>query len=148
MILSHRRSWRIRRLLWFDWRDPHDPHAGRCSICASSGLLHYDRSRKRAYFAFSLRTRGEVSSPPNSPGYARGMGRWWLLVRPPDGAERRVPIDGELLIGRGVEGDGRLTGDPEVSREHARISASAERGVFIEDLGSGKPMGRFSTEAS
>jgi hypothetical protein len=53
LILSHRRAWRIRRLLWFDWRDPRDPRAGRCSICATSGLLNNDRTRKRAYFAFS-----------------------------------------------------------------------------------------------
>jgi ABC-type multidrug transport system ATPase subunit len=64
------------------------------------------------------------------------MAQWWLLVQPQDGAERRIPIDGELLIGRGVEGDGRLAGDPQVSREHARITPSPEGEMLIEDLGS------------
>jgi polysaccharide biosynthesis protein PslG len=53
MILRRRHSWRVRRLLWFDWRDPRDPSVGRCSICATAGLLNYDRSRKPAYFTFS-----------------------------------------------------------------------------------------------
>jgi hypothetical protein len=52
MILKNRRAWNVQRLMWFDWRDPSSAEAGKCSFCASAGLLNYDRSRKPAYFAF------------------------------------------------------------------------------------------------
>jgi hypothetical protein len=52
LILEHRRAWNVQRLFWFDWRDPSSPEAGKCSFCATAGLLNYDRSRKQAYFAF------------------------------------------------------------------------------------------------
>ncbi len=52
MILKNRRAWNVQRLMWFDWRDPSSAEAGKCSFCASAGLLNYDRTRKPAYFAF------------------------------------------------------------------------------------------------
>jgi hypothetical protein len=52
LILNNRRAWNVQRLMWFDWRDPSSAQAGKCSFCATAGLLNYDRSRKPAYFAF------------------------------------------------------------------------------------------------
>jgi DNA-binding NtrC family response regulator len=45
-----------------------------------------------------------------------------------------LPIDGELMIGRGDQAD-VLLGDDSVSRRHARVSARGEA-VTVEDLGS------------
>ncbi len=52
LILKNRRAWNVQRLMWFDWRDPNSAEAGKCSFCATAGLLNYNRSRKPAYFAF------------------------------------------------------------------------------------------------
>jgi hypothetical protein len=52
LILNNRTRWNVQRLFWFDWRDPSSAEAGKCSFCATAGLLNYDRSRKPAYFAF------------------------------------------------------------------------------------------------
>lgn len=56
-----------------------------------------------------------------------------------DGVEggKRLDIDDELLIGRQApEDEGRLGGDPEISRRHARVSRGADGTLAIEDLGS------------
>ena len=46
-------------------------------------------------------------------------------------------VDSDLLIGRlATDDQGRLGGDPELSRRHARISRGADRELKIEDLGS------------
>ena len=48
-----------------------------------------------------------------------------------------VGIDADLLIGRlAPEDEGRLGGDPEISRRHARIARGADGQLAIEDLGS------------
>jgi hypothetical protein len=52
LILNRRKAWNVQRLFWFDWRDPSTATAGKCSFCASAGLLNYDRTRKPAYYAF------------------------------------------------------------------------------------------------
>jgi Glycosyl hydrolase catalytic core len=52
MILRNRRAWNVQRAFWFDWRDPSSARAGKCSFCATAGLLNYDRTRKPAYYAF------------------------------------------------------------------------------------------------
>ncbi len=41
-----------------------------------------------------------------------------------------------LTIGRGEQGDGRLHGDPELSRRHAQVRVLPGHGLLIEDLGS------------
>jgi polysaccharide biosynthesis protein PslG len=51
-ILRNREAWNVQRVFWFDWRDPSNAQAGKCSFCATAGLLNYDRTRKPAYFAF------------------------------------------------------------------------------------------------
>jgi pSer/pThr/pTyr-binding forkhead associated (FHA) protein len=49
---------------------------------------------------------------------------------------RRLALNDELVIGRGVNGEGRLSDDPDLSRRHARIGRDARGQVTIEDLGS------------
>jgi RND superfamily putative drug exporter len=49
---------------------------------------------------------------------------------------RRIALDGELLLGRTVDGDGRLGDDPETSRRHARVRRGEDGGLIVEDLGS------------
>jgi pSer/pThr/pTyr-binding forkhead associated (FHA) protein len=56
-----------------------------------------------------------------------------------EGTERGklLSIDADLLIGRlAPEDEGRLGGDPEISRRHARVSRGADGQLAIEDLGS------------
>lgn len=47
-----------------------------------------------------------------------------------------ILLDDELLIGRHADGAGRLAGDDEISRSHARISLDRAGFCAIEDLGS------------
>jgi hypothetical protein len=47
-----------------------------------------------------------------------------------------ITVEDELVIGRHADGDGRLAGDEEISRQHARISREATGDYAIEDLGS------------
>ena len=49
---------------------------------------------------------------------------------------RRLTVGDELLIGREVSGEGRLSDDPKVSRRHARVAHDAGGRLTIEDLGS------------
>ncbi len=49
---------------------------------------------------------------------------------------RRLAPGDELVIGRAVSGDGRLSDDVELSRRHARIARDAGGELSIEDLGS------------
>src|SRR3954451_7876666 len=46
-----------------------------------------------------------------------------------------IAVEEELMIGRTASEEGRLGDDPEISRQHARVSRSGE-GYVIEDLGS------------
>jgi ABC-2 type transport system permease protein len=50
-------------------------------------------------------------------------------------AGTELAVDDKLLIGRAADGDGTLAGDPELSRQHARITR-ANGALMIEDLGS------------
>jgi pSer/pThr/pTyr-binding forkhead associated (FHA) protein len=47
-----------------------------------------------------------------------------------------IEIGQELQIGRSAGDDGRLGDDPEISRQHARISRDAQGQLVVEDLGS------------
>jgi pSer/pThr/pTyr-binding forkhead associated (FHA) protein/tRNA A-37 threonylcarbamoyl transferase component Bud32 len=49
---------------------------------------------------------------------------------------RRLRLGDELVIGRDVDGEGRLSQDPRLSRRHARIVRGDGGRVVIEDLGS------------
>src|SRR3954451_1345652 len=46
-----------------------------------------------------------------------------------------IAVEEELMIGRTASEEGRLGDDPEISRQHARVSGSDD-GYVIEDLGS------------
>jgi pSer/pThr/pTyr-binding forkhead associated (FHA) protein len=48
----------------------------------------------------------------------------------------RLTLRDELVIGRGVSGEGRLSDDPDLSRRHARVARDATGQLTIEDLGS------------
>ena len=59
----------------------------------------------------------------------------FLRVTDGNAAGSEIPLDDGLLIGRSVDGDGSLGGDPELSREHANIKWAGVQ-LLIEDLGS------------
>jgi hypothetical protein len=52
LVLQKRREWQIKRLFWFDWRDPPSGRPVNCSFCGSAGLLNNRRQAKPAYRAF------------------------------------------------------------------------------------------------
>jgi hypothetical protein len=52
LVLNKRRAWNIKRLFWFDWRDPRRGATANCSFCDSAGLLKHNREPKPAYRAF------------------------------------------------------------------------------------------------
>src|SRR5215211_1835938 len=47
-----------------------------------------------------------------------------------------IEIGQELQIGRSAAGEGRLGDDPEISRQHARITRNPQGQLVVEDLGS------------
>jgi len=51
--LKHkRRDWHVKRVLWFNFRDPRGGGVEQCSFCSSSGLLQHDFSPKPSWSAF------------------------------------------------------------------------------------------------
>src|SRR4051812_47825060 len=59
-----------------------------------------------------------------------------LVITGGAGQGRRLVVVDELVLGRSVDGDGRLAEDRELSRRHARIGRDAGARLTIEDLGS------------
>ncbi len=59
-----------------------------------------------------------------------------LVVTAGGALGHRFTVTDELVIGRGVSGQGRLSDDPELSRRHARVARDASGRLTIEDLGS------------
>ncbi|MGH2924584.1 MAG: hypothetical protein ACRDK1_01280 [Solirubrobacterales bacterium] len=51
MIVKHRRAWHVKRLIWFDFRDP-PPTGGGCSFCTSAGLIQHSGKTKPSWRAF------------------------------------------------------------------------------------------------
>jgi pSer/pThr/pTyr-binding forkhead associated (FHA) protein len=51
-------------------------------------------------------------------------------------AGSQLDISQELQIGRSAGGEGRLGDDPEISRQHARISRNPQGQLVVEDMGS------------
>jgi Glycosyl hydrolase catalytic core len=52
LLLDRRGKWKIRRLMWFAWRDPgtaSDSAGAVCSWCASAGLLEQDEDPKPSF---------------------------------------------------------------------------------------------------
>ena len=55
LLLDRRGKWKIRRVVWFTWRDPPDgtdPVGVVCGWCGSAGLLEVDRDPKPAFNQF------------------------------------------------------------------------------------------------
>jgi hypothetical protein len=59
-----------------------------------------------------------------------------LKVESGNAAGKELDVGDELLIGRSAPGDGKLEGDTEISRQHARIARGPGGGLTIEDLNS------------
>lgn len=59
-----------------------------------------------------------------------------LVITDGSGKGRRLKLGDELVIGRGVSGNGELSDDRELSRRHARFVSDADGLLTIEDLGS------------
>jgi pSer/pThr/pTyr-binding forkhead associated (FHA) protein len=51
-------------------------------------------------------------------------------------AGTRLEVEEPLVIGREGEGDGTLGADPQLSRQHARVSVFQDDRILVEDLGS------------
>lgn len=51
-IARHRRRLGVRRLLWFDWRDPRNSGIPACQSCQDFGLHRHNRKAKPAWRAF------------------------------------------------------------------------------------------------
>jgi ABC-2 type transport system ATP-binding protein len=64
------------------------------------------------------------------------MGDWQVRVTKGPAAGQVIELDRELTLGRAAAGAGRLGEDPELSREHARLSLDARGQPAIEDRGS------------
>ena len=78
------------------------------------------------------RTRMSLASPPATAA----TGGFVLRVEEGKAAGKRIPVPEELIVGRAEHGDGRLDGDPELSRRHASFSVFDPGRVLVEDLGS------------
>jgi polysaccharide biosynthesis protein PslG len=55
LLLDRRGRWKIRRVLWFAWRDPDNPAdaaGSTCTWCASAGLLEQDLDPKPSFDQF------------------------------------------------------------------------------------------------
>jgi hypothetical protein len=57
-LKKKRRSWHIKRVLWFNFRDPGGGNVKTCSFCSSAGLLEHDGTPKPAWSAFRSFTGG------------------------------------------------------------------------------------------
>ena len=59
MLLANRKTWNLKRVFWFLWRDPQSAIRG-CSFCGTAGLVAYNGNAKPALSAFKTFTK----SPP------------------------------------------------------------------------------------
>lgn len=59
-----------------------------------------------------------------------------LRIKSPDGTSREVSLEGELTVGRSVQGNGLVLEEGGVSRKHARFFVAADGKLHVEDLGS------------
>jgi polysaccharide biosynthesis protein PslG len=51
LLLDRRNRWKVRGVVWYDWRDPPVKNPD-CSFCSSAGLLRADSSGKPAFGAY------------------------------------------------------------------------------------------------
>lgn len=59
-----------------------------------------------------------------------------LVIRSPDGSEQKVPLSGEVTLGREGGGAEVTIADKGVSRQHCRLFVADDGKVWVEDLGS------------
>jgi pSer/pThr/pTyr-binding forkhead associated (FHA) protein len=64
------------------------------------------------------------------------MAQQTLRVTSGPAAGTTIQLNGDLVFGRDAGDSGSLGGDPEISRQHARITAGANGEAVVEDLGS------------
>jgi polysaccharide biosynthesis protein PslG len=67
-ILSHRRRWKVKRLVWYTWRD--NDRFLTCNLCRYSGLFRADLTPKPSWEAFVGFTGGSPDPPAPEPGMA------------------------------------------------------------------------------
>jgi pSer/pThr/pTyr-binding forkhead associated (FHA) protein/tRNA A-37 threonylcarbamoyl transferase component Bud32 len=79
-------------------------------------------------------TEGVAAAPPPEP--SRAPAGAVLVVTSGGGSGRTLAVADELVLGRGVTGDGKISDDRELSRRHARITRTPSGRVTVEDLGS------------
>jgi polysaccharide biosynthesis protein PslG len=58
LIVGHRRGWHVKRLIWFDFRDPPAGSRG-CSFCPSAGLFRHSGKPKPSWRAFKQFTHAK-----------------------------------------------------------------------------------------
>jgi hypothetical protein len=67
-ILNHRGRWRVKRVVWYTWRD--NDLFGACNLCRYSGLMRQDLTPKPAWRAFVRFTGGSPKRPEPAPAEA------------------------------------------------------------------------------
>jgi hypothetical protein len=67
-ILSHRRQWKVERLVWYTWRD--NERFATCNLCRYSGLFRADLTPKPSWEAFVGFTGGSPDPPAPVSGAA------------------------------------------------------------------------------
>ena len=77
-----------------------------------------------------------IGQPTAVRGTGAITGALILHVTTGPAAGSQIQLQGELVIGRSADEEGRLGEDPELSREHARVSRTADGRLLVEDLGS------------
>jgi pSer/pThr/pTyr-binding forkhead associated (FHA) protein/tRNA A-37 threonylcarbamoyl transferase component Bud32 len=80
-------------------------------------------------------TEGVAAAPPPPPPPPEPS-RAVLVVTAGGGSARTLTVADELVLGRGVTGEGKISDDRELSRRHARIARTPSGRVTVEDLGS------------
>jgi pSer/pThr/pTyr-binding forkhead associated (FHA) protein len=81
-------------------------------------------------------SRSPTEAPAGEPAAVAAEAGEALVVTAGTALGRRLTLEDELVIGRGVRGAGELSDDVEASRRHARVARDADGGLSIEDLGS------------
>ncbi|HEX3832393.1 MAG TPA: FHA domain-containing serine/threonine-protein kinase [Solirubrobacteraceae bacterium] len=79
---------------------------------------------------------GTGSGPAEAPSAPAGAGEALVVTVGTAEGRRLTLTDDELIIGRGVSGQGLLSDDGQLSRRHARVARDASGQLTIEDLGS------------
>ncbi len=80
--------------------------------------------------------RAALPAAPLSGGAEESAPGLRLSITAGPGQGREIRVEDELVIGRGLDGDGSLTGDTEISRRHARLLRNAHGAWAVEDLAS------------